>query len=76
MIIVAANNIEEAQNILLETFPDDIDMYDEDGDICFNKKECVTAENYYYKSNNWRELNHVTASFENPTFLAESGYSE
>lgn len=76
MIIVAANNVEEAQNILLKTYPDDTYSFDKDGDICYDKEESVTVENYYYKKDNWIELPDITASFEKPTFIAESGHTE
>lgn len=76
IIIVAANNVEKAQQVLLETFPDEVNMFDADGDVCFDKPECVSKEHWFYKSNNWTELPEVTASFEKPTFLAEEGHSE
>lgn len=76
IIIVAANNVEEAQQVLLETFSDEVNMFDADGDVCFDKSECVSKEHWFYKSNNWTELPGVTASFEKPAFLAEDGHSE
>ena len=76
IIIVAANNVEEAQRVLLTTFPEEINMFDGDGDICFSESECVTREHWHYKSKNWNELPGVTASFEKPAFLAEDGHSE
>lgn len=76
LIVVAANNVEEAESILLTTFPDEINMYDKAGYICFDENECVTKEHWSYKSDSWEELFNVTAAFEVPTFLAEAGHEE
>lgn len=76
MIIVAANDETEAQKVLVEVFPNEVYMFDKDGDICFDESECIKKEHWNYKSENWAELVGVTASFEIATFLAESGHSE
>lgn len=76
MIIVAANTVEEAQAVLLETFPDEINMFEEDGAICFDEAECVTKEHWFYKSRNWTLLPNVISSSPVPVFLAEEGYTE
>lgn len=76
IIIVAANTAEEAQGILLAAFPDEVNMIDQDGDVCYDAAECVSKEHFNYKMENWEELFGVTAAFEIPTFIAESGHSE
>lgn len=76
MIIVAANTVEEAQNVLLETFPDEINMFDEDGAICFDEAECVTKEHWFYKNENWTLLPDVTSASHAPVFITEAGYTE
>lgn len=76
MIIVAANTVEEAQTVLLETFPDEINMFDGDRAICFDEAECVTKEHWFYKSKNWVLLPDVISLSPVSAFLAEAGYSE
>lgn len=76
LIIVAANTPEEAQSILLAAFPNETNMLDRDGDICYDPSECVSKEHWNYKMENWEELFGITASFEIPTFIAESGHGE
>lgn len=76
LVVVAANTPEEANNVLLEKFPDDINMYDRYGGETGEEGECVYKSHWAYKYDRWKELPGVTAAYDVPTFLAEDGYSE
>ena len=76
MVLVAANNISQAQELLIQTFPDDVENYDSEGCIEFDEEYISYSENTYYKKENWRELKNVFADYDKPTFIYESGYSE
>lgn len=76
LIIVAADSPEEAEKVLLAKFPDELEMFDKDGDTCFDESECITKEHWFYKSKNWVLLPGVTSSSLIPAFLAESGHTE
>ena len=76
MIIVAADSPEEAEKVLLAKFPDELKMFDQDGDTCFDESECVTKEHWFYKSKNWVLLPDVISLSPVPVFLAEAGHTE
>lgn len=76
LAVVAANTPEEANNVLLETFPDDVNMYDRDGDETWDESECAYRSHWAYKHDEWKELPGVVADYNVPTFLAEDGHSE
>lgn len=75
LVIVAANSPEEAHHILMQD--DNLSFYaDPLDDDCNVIEDRDKWEHWFYKKENWKELDNVEYTGSEPKILSESGYSE
>ncbi len=72
LVIVVANNVEEAHKVLCFNYPFS-GFFDAEGNCC-NKEEAVFWSNFDYEADKWIEIPYLTANVTEPRIIEEDSY--